>query len=200
MRVIVGCEFTQIVTKAFRARGHEAYSCDILPCEGGHPEWHLQEDILEVLKREQFDLGIFHPPCTYIANSGVRWLFEKAGRWEQLDNACKFFNSLYNAPIKKVCVENPRPHKWATEKIGKYSQCVQPYYFGEKQKKATCLWLKNLPPLMSTQIIYPPTNREEKKKWEKVWREPPGINQAKNRSKTFPKIANAIAEQWGITK
>lgn len=196
LRVIVGCEFSQIVTKAFRAKGHEAYSCDLLPTEG-NPAWHFQEDVLEVVKREHWDLGIFHPPCTYLANSGARWLFEKAGRWEQLKESIAFFLALLNAPIPRVAVENPLPHKWASEGIGKYTQRIQPWHFGHQQKKGTCLWLKGLPPLMSTMTeTPPPSGTDAAKKWEAIWREPPGPDQARNRSRSFPGIALAMSEQW----
>lgn len=198
MRVIVGCEESQIICTAFRARGHEAYSCDIEPCSGGHPEWHIQGDVLNHLN-ESWDLGIFHPVCRFIANSGVRWLFEKAGRWEELDKACEFFKKLLHAPIPKKCIENPVPHKWGAERIGiKYTQKIQPYNFGDKQKKGTCLWLINLPMLVpTTPELKPPKDKMELKKWEMIWRMPPGKDQAKLRSKTFPGIANAMAEQWG---
>lgn len=195
LRVLVACEFSQIVTRAFRDRGHEAYSCDLLPTEG-NPDWHIQDDVLSVIEQERFDLMIAHPPCTYLANSGCRWLFEKEGRWEQLADGVEFFTKLLNAPIPRIAIENPTPHKWATEQIGQpYTQRIQPWEFGERQKKGICLWLKNLPPLMATAIEYPPIG-EDAKAWESVWREPPGPDQAKNRSRFFPKIAAAMSEQW----
>lgn len=197
MRVLCACEESQAVCIAFRERGHEAYSCDILPCSGGHPEWHIQGNVIPHLS-DGWDLMIAHPPCTFLANSGARWLFEKIGRWQQLDEACTFFNTLLNAPIQRIAVENPMPHKWAKQKVGLYQQKIQPWYFGEKQKKTTCLWLKGLPPLMPTDIILPPkSGTEEAKKWESIWRMPPGPNQKSLRSKTFRGIANAIASQWG---
>ncbi len=196
LRVLVACEFSGTVRDAFVAKGHDAWSCDILPTE--RPGNHIQGDVLEILDNG-WDLMIAHPPCTYMANSGARWLFEKEGRWQQLDDATVFFRKLLDADIPKIAVENPLPHKWATERIKeKYSQKVQPWYFGDKQKKTTCLWLKNLPPLMSTAIEYPPNpNTEEAKEWEAIWREPPGPDQAKNRSKTFQGLADAMANQWG---
>lgn len=196
MKVLVACEESQTVCKAFRSRGHEAYSNDIIECSGGHPEWHLQMDALEAVKLMDWDLMIAHPPCTYIANSGARWLFEKPGRWDELDAACSFFKSLLDSPIPKKCVENPIPHKWGMERIGtKYHCRVQPWEFGDRQKKATCLWLTNLPPLMPTRIVGPPPKGD--KTWEAVWRCPPGPDQKKIRSRTFPGIANAMAQQWG---
>lgn len=195
MRVLVACEFSGTVRDAFAARGHDAWSCDLLPTE--RPGNHIQGDVLEVIN-EGWDLMIAHPPCTYLANSGCRWLFEKEGRWQQLADGVSFFLALFNAPIPRIAIENPTPHKWAAERIGsKYHQRVQPWEFGEPQKKGICLWLKNLPPLIATDIQYPPTNPELAKEWEKVWREPPGKDQAKNRSKFFPSVAKAMAEQWG---
>jgi len=198
MRVFIACEFSQVVCLEFRKRGHEAFSCDLLSCEGGHPEWHIQDDCLKHLN-DGWDLMIAHPPCTYIANSGARWLFEKEGRWQKLDEACNFFKKLLYAPIPKICIENPLPHKWGTERIGKkYTQKVHPYYFGDKQKKGTCLWLVNLPNLISTTPdLRPPQDKSELKKWEKVWRMPPGKDQAKLRGITFRSMAKAMAEQWG---
>lgn len=195
MRVLVACEFSGIVRDAFAARGHDAWSCDLLPTE--RPGHHIQGDVLEVLD-QGWDLMIAHPPCTFLANSGCRWLFEKEGRWEQLAAAAAFFRALWTADIERIAIENPMPHKWAVERIGsKYSQITQPYYFGERQKKATCFWLKNLPPLMSTAMMsLPRPGTTEAKQWESIWREPPGPDQAKNRSRTFPGIARAMAEQW----
>lgn len=186
MKVLIACEFSGIVREAFAKRGHNAWSCDFLPTEiEGN---HIQDDVLEVLDNG-WDLMIAHPPCTYLANSGARWLFEKEGRWEKLREGAGFFNKLFNANIPKVAIENPQPHKWATELIGKYSQKVQPWWFGEGEVKGTCLWLKNLPPLMATYIH---TGRIPR-----VHHEPPGENQARNRSRTYKGMADAMAEQWG---
>jgi hypothetical protein len=184
MRVLIGCEFSQIVTMAFRNRGHEAYSCDLLPTEG-NPQWHFQEDIFEVLKKEKFDLGIFHPPCTHLAVSGARWFVEKRadGRQKQ---GIDFFMRLVEAPIGKIAIENP---------IGIMStiyrrpdQIIQPYWFGDPYQKATCLWLKGLPKLKPTNIV---EGREQK-----CWKEPPSPDRWKNRSRTYQGIAEAMAEQW----
>jgi hypothetical protein len=195
MRVLVACEFSGIVREAFKAKGHDAWSCDLLPTE--IPGQHIQGDVLEILD-DGWDLLIGHPPCTYLANSGARWLFEKAGRWEQLDDAVCFFKNLLNSKIPKKAIENPQPHKWAIERIGRnYDQKVQPHFFGDRQKKGLCLWLEKLPPLMSTDILLPPQNKEELKAWESVWREAPGPDQAKNRSRTFRGFAQAMADQWG---
>lgn len=188
MRVIVGCEFSQVVTAAFRERGHEAYSCDLLPTEG-NPEWHIQDDVLKVLEREQFDLAIFHPPCTYLANSGVRWLFTDLSRWSEMAKGALFFRKCLDADIPKIAVENPIIHKHAMAIIDRpCSQIIQPYEFGHGETKATCLWLKGLPPLMATEIV---TERVAR-----VHKEPPGPDRWKNRSRTLPGIARAMAEQW----
>jgi hypothetical protein len=196
MKVLIACEFSGIVREAFKKKGHDAWSCDLLDTE--IQGQHYKGDVLQILN-DGWDLMIAHPPCTYIANSGVRWLFEKPGRWQQLEEACLFFKKLLNAPINKICIENPLPHKWGLEKIGKkYTQKIQPYYFGDKQKKTTCLWLKNLPLLISTTPeLNPPKNKEDVKKWEMIWRMAPGKNQSKNRSRTFQGIADAMANQWG---
>lgn len=197
MKILIACEFSGIVREAFKKQGHDAWSCDLLPTE--IPGNHIQDDVLKHLNG--WDMMIAHPPCTYIANSGARWLFEKPGRWEQLKDATDFFKQLLNAPIDKIAVENPLPHKWGTEQIGiKYSQKIQPYQFGEKQKKGICLWLKGLPLLQPTDVLIPPKDKEELKKWEMVWRAPPGKDQWKNRSRTFTKIADAMAQQWGTAK
>lgn len=198
MRVLIACEFSGIVREAFKKNGHDAWSCDFLPTE--IPGQHIQDNVLNHLNKE-WDMMIAHPPCTYIANSGARWLYEKPGRWEKLSEATAFFKTLLNAPIKHIAIENPLPHKWGAEQIGvKYSQKIQPFQFGEKQKKGICLWLRNLSLLQPTDILAPPKDKEKLKAWERVWREPPGINQWKNRSRFFPKVAEAMANQWGKSK
>jgi hypothetical protein len=194
MKVLIACEESQTVCKAFRERGHEAYSCDILPCSGGHPEWHLQMDVTLLLKSNElweYDLIIAHPPCTRLANSGVRWLHER-GLYKELNEACSFFNLFVNIGLSgdyKVCIENPIPHIYAVDQIGKYDQIIQPWQFGHGESKATCLWLYGLPKLIPTNIV---EGREGK-----VWKMPPSPDRAKLRSKTFPGIAAAMATQWG---
>ncbi len=203
MRVLVGCEFSQVVCKAFRARGHEAYSCDLIPCEGGHPEWHIQDDVLNHLD-DRWDLGIFHDPCTYQCNSGVRWLRTETGRWEELEASCAFTKKLLDAPIDKICRENPIPHKYALEIIGrKYTQIIQPWMFGHYEKKATCLWLKGLPKLrikFRTEeecrifLEIPEGTKPE----QRIFKMSPGENRGKERSRFFEGIANAMASQWNF--
>lgn len=195
LRALIACEYSGTVRDAFSRRGWEAWSCDLLPSD--RPGNHYHGDVRDILS-EKWDIMVAHPPCTYLCNSGARWLFEKPGRWQQLDDGCAFFKLLLNAEIPHIAVENPWPHKWATERIGRKPDCkVQPHEFGDKQKKTTCLWLKNLPPLMPTTYFQlPPPNSESAKAWEMVWRMPPGENQAHKRSKTFEGMAEAMAEQW----
>lgn len=198
MRVLVACEFSQIVTKAFRERGHEAYSCDIIPCEGGYPEWHIQDDVLNYLD-DGWDMMIAHPPCTYLANSGVQHLHKEEGRWLKLDEARIFFMKLLLCDICRIVIENPVPHGYA--KLPKYNQIIQPYEYGDSVMKRTCLWLKNVPRLKPTKIV------DKGKKYigrggrsnGSYWyqRLTPGKERTKIRSKTFLGIANAMAEQWG---
>jgi hypothetical protein len=209
MRGIVACECSGRVRNAFRKLGHDFMSCDLQQTETPGP--HFQGDIYELLDEgsrankiydphaQGWDILIAHPDCRYMANSGARWLFEKHGRFELLNKAAEFFNYLKDfTKIPKRCIENPMPHKWATELIGKYTQKIQPWQFGEQQKKGTCLWLINLPPLLPTTAgNYPPSDKGEAKKWEAVWREAPGPEQRKNRARTFNGIANAMANQWG---
>ena len=195
MKVLVACEESQAVTIAFRERGHEAYSCDILDCSGGHPEWHIKADIRTLLK-DYFDLVIFHPVCTRLTNSGVMWL-EKRNLWDDLDRAIEFFNLRHQFNSPKVATENPIPHKYAISGIGKYNQIIQPYQFGHPERKATCLWLKRLPLLKETNNVYEQMKKLPKNQAQRIHYIPPGPERARLRSKTFPGIAKAMAEQWG---
>ena len=187
MKVLVACEFSGIVRDAFAARGHDAWSCDLLPTE--RPGQHYQGDVFDIIE-DGWELMIAHPPCTYLANSGVRWLHEKPGRWILMNDGANFFFELLHAPIKRICIENPIPHKYAVEVIGrKYTQTIQPWQFGHGETKRTCLWLRRLPPLVPTDIV---DGREPR-----VHHMPPGPDQWKNRSRFYPGIAAAMAEQWG---
>lgn len=191
MDVLIECEESQEVCKAFRELGHEAYSCDLQPCSGGHPEWHIQGDAIKALYSREWDLVIAHPPCTRLANSGVRWLNER-DLWDEMHEACLFFNEFQQYHKKTgtpMSIENPIPHKYAVERIGKYTQIIQPWMFGHPETKATCLWLYGLPKLTPTNIV---DGREQR-----VWRLPPTADRAKLRSKTFTGVAKAMAEQWG---
>ncbi len=188
MKILVACEESQTVCKAFRAKGYEAFSCDILPCSGGHPEWHIQNDVLNHLN-DGWDMMIAHPPCTRLCNSGVMWL-ERRNLWNDMQIGADFFNKLLNADILKIVVENPIPHKYGLEIIGrKYDQIIQPWQFGHGETKATCLWLKNLSKLKPTNIV---SGREQR-----LHKLPPSKDRAFLRSKTFQGIADAMAEQWG---
>lgn len=189
LRVLVACEESQVVCIAFRNKGHEAYSCDLLPTSGNHPEWHIQDDVRGLIQRQVFDLYICHPVCTRLANSGVRWLIER-GLWDELDEAIEFFNFFIQLGKsgKRVCIENPIQHKYARSKIEMYSQIIQPWQFGHAETKATCLWLYNLPKLRPTNIV---SGREGR-----IWKMPPGPDRSKLRSKTFIGVAQAMADQW----
>ena len=187
MRVLVACEFSGIVRDAFLAKGHDAVSCDLLPTEQEGP--HIQNDVLKVLDWG-WDMMIAHPPCTYLCNSGVSWLYRKEGRWDKMRDGANFFKHLLEADIPKICVENPIMHKYAVEIIGRrQDQVIQPWMFGHPEQKATCLWLKNLPELEPTHIV---EGREQR-----LHRLPPSSDRWRERSRTYPGIAHAMAEQWG---
>ena len=188
-RILVACEFSGIVREAFRRRGYDAWSCDLLPSED-HSRYHIQGDVVDILS-DGWDLMIAHPPCTYLCNSGVRWLHERPERWEKLEEAAEFFRTLLNAPIEHICVETPIPHRYAVDRIGrKYDQIIQPWMFGDNESKATCLWLKNLPPLKPL-ITEKPDNVRQR-----IWKLPPSPDRWKERSRTYLGIADAMAEQF----
>lgn len=229
MRVLVACEYSGVVREAFRARGHDAYSCDILPAEDDSP-YHIQEDVLELITLDElygspWDMMIAHPPCTYLCNAGVHLLCAHKGecdtlgvdhvgtycaeckkrenRWKHLDTARAFFMTLLDQPIPKICIENPVPHKYGM--LPKYTQTIQPYQFGEDASKRTCLWLKGLSPLKipTRELWVQPTHGQGDKKvyanqtpsgQNKLG---PGPNRSLERARTYEKIANAMAEQWG---
>lgn len=222
MRVLVACEESQTVTKAFRKLGHEAFSCDLLPCSGGHPEWHFQQDVFEVIDKG-WDLMIAHPPCTFLTVSGVAWLshpddkelpFEDRrphpkypNRRNDMLDSVEFVKALYNSPIEKVVIENPiglLSTKWR-----KPDQIIQPWQFGDEATKTTCLWLKNISPLLHTKIVGKGERFEwidgktGRKKSQPMWYYQ-ALVKAKTkqerqtlRSKTFQGIADAMAQQWG---
>lgn len=203
MRVLVACEESQEVCKAFRALGHEAYSCDIQACSGGHPEWHIQADALELIKMK-WDLIIAHPPCTYISNAGARWLFAggelNQERYRKGLSAKAFFKSFLDANCDRIAVENPIPS--SIYELPPYTQIIQPYEYGHPWSKKTCLWLKGLPPLVPTDVVtdYKPYvssgsyTKTHDPKYKGASRKG---GSARSRSKTFPGIAKAMAEQWG---
>lgn len=200
-RILVACEESQAITIAFRKLGYSAFSCDLQPCSGGYPEWHIQGDVLDILN-DGWDMMIAHPDCTFLANSGVNRLYNKDGsknqdRWNNLDEACDFFKKLLNAPIPLIAIENPIPHKHAVKRIGrKYDQIIQPYQFGHLESKATCLWLKGLPNLVDTDNVKSEWLKLSKTEGQKLYYLSPSPDRKKIRSKTFKGIAEAIAVQW----
>lgn len=204
MKILVACEESRAVTIELRRLGHEAYSCDILECSGGHPEWHLQVDALELLKMK-WDMIIAHPPCTYLTVTGNRWFnVERYGdkavqRQKDREVAAEFFMAFANAKCDKIAIENP---------IGAMStiwrkpdQIVHPYMFGDPERKATCFWLKGLDPLVPTDVVEPRVIRYKNGKgtdspWHIETMKLPPDDRSRARSKTFPGIAKAMAEQW----
>lgn len=198
-KVLIACEESQAVCIEFRKRGFEAYSCDLQECSGGHPEWHIKGDVIhELYNADKYDLIIAHPPCDYLANSGVRWRVERQ-EWDEVYKACEFFNIFQSLGKSgnRVVIENPIQHKYAREYITKYDQIIQPYQFGHMEKKATCLWLYNMPKLKETNNVYEEMMKLQYKERARVHYCPPGKNRSKLRSKTYPGIAQAMAEQWG---
>lgn len=186
MKILVACEYSGVVRDAFATKGHDVWSCDVLPTE--KPGNHHQGDVRDILC-DGWDMMIAHPPCTRLCNSGVRWLHER-NLWTEMDAAAAFFRLLLNAPISLVAVENPIPHRYAANLIGeKYSQIVQPYHFGHGETKATCLWLKGLPLLLPTSVV--------DGRCPRIHYMSPGGNRARERSRTYAGIAKAMADQWG---
>jgi hypothetical protein len=219
MRVLIACEESQTVTKAFRALGHEAYSCDLQPCSGGHPEWHYQQDIVGLLS-QKWDMMIAFPPCTYLSGSGVQWLsnpedktlpFEERrphpkypNRRQDMFDSVEFVKALYNAEIKNIAIENPiglLSSRWR-----KPDQIIQPYMFGDEATKTTCLWLKGLPLLSPTNIVgkgertFFASGKSHPKWYADALKNAKSKEERQAlRSKTFQGIADAMADQWGNT-
>jgi|HubBroStandDraft_3_1064219.scaffolds.fasta_scaffold08371_11 hypothetical protein len=195
MNVLVACEYSGVVRDAFIARGHQAISCDLLDTEKPGP--HYKGNVLDILY-EEWDLIIAHPPCTYLCNSGVRWLHERKQRWIDMRYAADFFNLFLNHPhCKKIGIENPVMHRYGLQIIGrKPNMTFQPWEFGHKEIKRTCLWLRGLPLLRPTNIVGPRPPNEPYGEWAKVHYEKPGPDQWKNRSRTYAGVADAMAEQW----
>lgn len=210
MKVLVACEESQRVCTEFRKRGHEAFSCDLQPCSGGHPEWHIQDDVLPILDGfcfrtesgsyhfgKTWDLVIAHPPCTYLTVAGaVRLMDGKThtvkdmARYKKMVEAADFFYQFWNYDKCPVAIENPVPMKIAG--LPMYSQIIEPYWFGDPWYKRTCLWLKDLPKLVPSNMVTPTGH------WINASSETSeGQSDPKMRSKTFPGIARAMAEQWG---
>ena len=216
MKVLIACEESQTVCKAFRARGHEAYSCDIQEPSGGHPEWHILGDALKAIEGGQvttmdgqahdvgkWDMLIAHPPCTYLSKAGGNRLridgFIQQDRYERGQKAAEFFLRFLDADIPRIAVENPVPLKIFG--LPPYSQIIQPYMFGDEYLKMTCLWLKHLPPLFATDIVVPTSKWVSSSDHRAIKRNDSwarsGRRSQKDRSKTFPGIAAAMADQWG---
>ena len=198
MKILVACEYSGTVRDAFIAAGHDAMSCDLLPTDVDGP--HYQGDVFD-LDLTQFDMMIAHPPCTYLTNAGVTWLHKDPTRWGKLDDGAAFFKSLINAPIPRICVENPIMHKYAKERIGgvKQSQVVQPWMFGHMEQKATCLWLKGLPLLQPTNNVKAAMMELPDRERQRLHYLPPSADRWKLRSTTYAGIAKAMAQQWRTT-
>ena len=202
MKILIACEESQAVCIAFRQKGHEAYSCDIIDCSGGHPEWHIKADALELLKMK-WDMIIAFPPCTYMTNAGAVRMRVKGKivpeRYKKAMEAKEFFMRFYHTDCPKIAIENPVPMKLIG--LPPYDQIIQPYQFGHPYSKRTCLWLKGLPPLFATEIIneHVPYVNGGCKDAHGNYRRFQGRKERdpKIRSKTFPGIARAMAEQWG---
>ena len=222
MKILVACEESQAVTKELRALGHEAYSCDIISCSGGYPEYHIKQDVLPLLNGNcifktcdsvehevigKWDMIIAHPPCTYLTVTGNRWFNvdrygEKAiQRHKDRNEAALFFMNFVNADCEKIAIENPIGYM--STYFRKPDQIIHPYYFGDPARKATCLWLKGLPLLQPTNIVEPEiivykNGKGTDNPWHVKTMKLPKEERAKERSKTFPGIAQAIATQWGV--
>ena len=196
MKVLVACEFSGVVRESFRKLGHDAWSCDLLPSDD-NSKYHIQDDVLNHLN-DGWDLMIAHPPCTFLCNSGVSHLSKddfQQPRWDELRKASEFFKALLNCNIPIICIENPIPHKYG--QLPKYTQIIQPYQFGHPERKATCLWLKNLPKLEPTKDVKEEMLKLPKKESQRIHYTSPGKDRWKIRSRTFQGIANAMANQWG---
>ena len=220
MKVLIACEESQTVCKEFRARGHEAYSCDIVECSGGHPEWHIQGDALTVINGRttfttadgtshtidgKWDLMIAHPPCTYLTVSGNRWfnedIYGDKARQRKVDraDAMEFFMKFVNADCDHIAIENPIG--CMSSAYRKPDQTVHPYWFGDAERKATCLWLNGLPKLAATNMVEPVVIQCKSGKTDSPWHMYtlglPAEERRRLRSRTFPGLAKAMADQWG---
>lgn len=189
MKVLIACEYSARIRDAFRRAGHDAWSCDLLDCEGD-PRWHIKADMRSVIQGS-WDFVGYHTPCTRLCNSGVRWLSER-NLWGELDQACEFFNISLD-DTRPGYSENPIPHKYAIARIRrKYDQIIQPWQFGHPETKATCIWLRDVAPLMPTHVV---DGRNQR-----LFRLPPSADRWKERSRTYQGIADAMAAQWGLVE
>ena len=196
MKILIACEYSGTVRDAFIRKGHEAMSCDLLPTDNPGP--HYQGDVMDIIG-DGWDLMIAHPPCTYLSNSGVSWLHKSTDRWISLFDSADFFKSLLNAEIPKIAIENPVMHKYAKQLIGgiRQHQTIQPWMFGHKEQKATCLWLKGLPNLKEEKNVKEEMMKLPKNERERLHYLPPSKDRWKLRSTTYQGIADAMANQWG---
>ena len=202
MRILVACEESQAVTKELRRLGHEAYSCDIEPCSGGHPEWHLQQDVTQLLKMK-WDMIIAHPPCTYLTNAGNKWFKPEymdrfPDREKQRENAVEFFMMFWNTDCPRIAIENPQGIM--SSRFRPPDQYIEPYMFGDAEKKKTGLWLKGLNKLVPTNVVEPVIiqchSGAREPRWHMETMQLPPKERSRMRSRTFPGIAKAMAEQW----
>ena len=214
LRVLVACERSGIVRRAFRERGHDAWSCDVEPADDGS-EYHFQCDVLDVLgdgivrstheNPYYWDMMVAHPVCTYLTNCGAKHLYidgrKENGiyqpRWDSMRKGAAFFNRLKRAPIKYKALENPTPHGHARKLIGRYTQEIQPWMFGHPEMKPICLWLEQLPPLFETNNVYEEMMILPKNKRQRIFYESPGADRSRRRSEFFSGVADAMADQWG---
>ena len=195
MKILIACEYSGRVREAFRKLGHDAWSCDLLPADDNSP-YHITGDVLEQLDKG-WDMMIAHPPCTFLSNSGVSWLYKDESRWEKMRDGANFFKALLSADIPLIAVENPIMHKYSVEIIGRrQDQVIQPWMFGHLERKATCLWLKGLPPLKETQNVKEEMLKLPKNVQQRLHYLPPGPDRWKIRSTTYQGIADAMAAQW----
>lgn len=199
MRVLVACEFSGIVRDAFIKKGHKAMSCDLLDTESPGP--HLTADVLKLLQTYHFDLMVAHPPCTYLSVSGLHWNTRIEGRKEKTEEALEFVEALWRAPVEKICIENPVGCLSTMSSLGKPTQIIQPHDFGDDASKKTCLWLKNLEPLVGTKYVEPRII-SGKKRWSNQTDSGqnvlgPSEHRAKDRSRTYQGIADQMAATWG---
>jgi hypothetical protein len=203
MKIICACEFSGTVSGAFRDRGHDAWSCDLLPTEGRYPEYHYEGDVFDILN-DGWDMMIGHPECRFLTNSGVRWLYKKGiktngrdeTRWANMRSGGEFFQKLRDCGIPRIALENPVPHSYALEYMGPYSQIIQPWQFGHTENKKTALWLFGLPLLQETNNVKHLMKNMPKRETDKTHYMSPGKDRGKRRSVFFQGIGDAMADQW----
>ena len=194
MKILIGCEESGRVRQAFRGVGHDAWSCDLLPCTENPSKYHIQDDLLKVIKSEKWDMIIAFPPCTHLAISGAKYFPEKIADGRQ-QAAIDFVEAIWDADCSRIAIENPVGVLSTKSKLGKASQYIQPYWFGERQRKKTGLWLKGLPKLVPTDMV--DISKVSEKELNKLYLLAPSPTRALERSKTFKQVALAMSKQWG---